>query len=146
MERPTEATFVVPNPDFNSDGAIDAADYTVWRDNLGNTGAAGLAVGRESYGVVDSGDYLVWRTQFGSTPVSLPAPASSGQTASSTPLAPTSQPQVVAATFAVSDSFTDAQAPSETADAINQAVSLASTQPRTTGLHGSANRRERGML
>jgi hypothetical protein len=41
-----------PTPgDYNSDGAVDAADYTVWRDGLGTT--------------YTEADYDVWRTHFG---------------------------------------------------------------------------------
>ena len=39
--------------DFNHDGVVDAADYTVWRDGLGST-----------YG---QADYEIWKTNFGKT-------------------------------------------------------------------------------
>jgi hypothetical protein len=39
--------------DFNNDGAVDAADYTVWRDHLGD--------------VFTAADYQTWRTFFGAT-------------------------------------------------------------------------------
>ncbi|QDU89219.1 hypothetical protein Pla175_26060 [Pirellulimonas nuda] len=48
--------------DYNGDGAVDAADYSVWRDNLG------LAVtlpGDPTPGVVSADDYPVWREAFG---------------------------------------------------------------------------------
>lgn len=67
----SEATFVVPDADFNSDGFVDAADYSVWRDNLGNSGAGVLGDANLDE-VVDAGDYQVWRDQFGSSaPVSV---------------------------------------------------------------------------
>ncbi|QDU88931.1 CotH protein [Pirellulimonas nuda] len=73
----TDATFSVPlaeNADFNGDGFVDSADYTVWRDNLGVSGGAGLQGDANYDGVVDSGDYQVWRAQFGSAAaVALPA-------------------------------------------------------------------------
>lgn len=53
--------------DFNDDGVVDAADYTVWRDNL--TGAESIlppGTGDNS-GTVDAGDYNVWRANFGAT-------------------------------------------------------------------------------
>lgn len=55
------------NADFNGDGIVDAADYTVWRNNLGANGvdAAGDA---NNDGAVDSLDYLVWKSQFGTNP------------------------------------------------------------------------------
>lgn len=52
--------------DFNGDGSIDAADYTVWRDNLG-TGYDLAGNGDESAGsegVVNQADYDLWRNQF----------------------------------------------------------------------------------
>ncbi len=58
----------VTNPalfaDFNGDGFVDAADYTVWRDNLGLTGD-GIAADGNRDGVVDQNDYLLWRRNFG---------------------------------------------------------------------------------
>ncbi len=49
--------------DFNDDGSVDAADYTVWRDNLGSTtelpndSTGELTVGTEQYDL--------WRANFG---------------------------------------------------------------------------------
>ena len=53
--------------DYNLDGVVDAADYTVWRDTLGSTDdlrANGDNTGT-SFGVVDEADYLAWRNNFG---------------------------------------------------------------------------------
>ncbi len=53
--------------DYNSDGNVDAADYTVWRDTLGSTEdlrANGDDTGA-SMGVIDAADYDVWKTNFG---------------------------------------------------------------------------------
>jgi endoglucanase len=60
--------------DFNFDGLVDAADYTVWRDSLGLTGAANAADANFD-GVVDEEDYDTWVENFGS---SLPGAASGG--------------------------------------------------------------------
>ena len=49
--------------DFNGDGVVDAADYTVWRDSLGST--TNLAADGNNNGVVDAGDFDVWKTNFG---------------------------------------------------------------------------------
>lgn len=50
--------------DYNDDGTVDAADYTVWRNHLG-----GAALTNEdpnaSPGVVDQEDYVVWKSNFG---------------------------------------------------------------------------------
>jgi hypothetical protein len=53
-----------PNGDYNHNGIVDAADFTVWRDTLGSSASLG-ADGNNS-GVVDEGDYAVWRASFGS--------------------------------------------------------------------------------
>ncbi|WP_197531557.1 hypothetical protein [Posidoniimonas corsicana] len=55
--------------DFNADGTVDAADYTVWRDNLGGTfdlNGNGDETG-DSAGTVDASDYAVWRSNYGAT-------------------------------------------------------------------------------
>ena len=52
--------------DYNQNGVVDAADYIVWRNTLGQTGA-GLAADGDGNQEVDSGDYQVWRTHFGQT-------------------------------------------------------------------------------
>ncbi|WP_442482219.1 hypothetical protein [Aeoliella sp. SH292] len=54
--------------DYNSDGVVNLADYTVWRDNLGASvalpGSNPLAA---TPGEVDAEDYLYWRSSFGSS-------------------------------------------------------------------------------
>jgi hypothetical protein len=55
--------------DYNGNGIVDAADYTVWRDGLGT--------------VYTASDYTVWKANFGKTsfgsgalaPISVPEPA-----------------------------------------------------------------------
>ena len=47
--------------DYN--GIIDAADYVVWRDTLGQTGSD-LAADGNGNGAIDTGDYDVWRAHF----------------------------------------------------------------------------------
>ncbi len=65
--------------DYNGDGVVNLADYTVWRDNLG-----GVSLPNEdpsqSPGVVDSADYLVWKNSFGASAVSLMGSVSSTST------------------------------------------------------------------
>jgi hypothetical protein len=52
--------------DFNNDGVVDAADYTVWRNNVG--APEWLLNGNgDGSGTVDGGDYTTWKTNFGST-------------------------------------------------------------------------------
>lgn len=50
--------------DFNGDGLVDAADYSVWRDLVNQTGP-GLAADGDLNGVVDAADYAIWSDGFG---------------------------------------------------------------------------------
>ena len=55
--------------DYNGNGVVDTADYTVWRDSLGRTGtglaADGTSAGGVPDGVVDQLDYDFWKANFG---------------------------------------------------------------------------------
>ena len=79
---------VVPEPmihpgDYNDDGFVDAADYVVWRNTLGQTvpnygqlnAAFGSGADGDGDGVITAADYDVWRARFGETAsgASLPA-------------------------------------------------------------------------
>ena len=50
--------------DYNQNGIVDAADFTIWRDLLGSNDP--LADG-DGNGIVGMEDYYIWRTQFGRT-------------------------------------------------------------------------------
>src|SRR5262249_5803392 len=52
--------------DYNRDGVVDAADYTVWRDSLGQMGSSLNADG-DGNGMVDANDFDVWKMHFGET-------------------------------------------------------------------------------
>lgn len=50
--------------DYNGDGLVNLADYTVWRDNLG----ASITLPNDSTpGSVTSDDYTMWKSNFGAT-------------------------------------------------------------------------------
>jgi len=49
--------------DYNDDGAVDAADYGIWRDSLGSMEQ--LAADGDGDGTVNVGDYEIWRENFG---------------------------------------------------------------------------------
>lgn len=51
--------------DYNGNGVVDAADYTVWRDNLGGTSLPNE--GGISPGIVDEADYAFWKSRFGAS-------------------------------------------------------------------------------
>jgi endo-1,4-beta-xylanase len=53
--------------DYNRDGTVDAADYTEWRDTLGDEVEKGTGADGNGNGVIDEGDFLVWRQYFGNT-------------------------------------------------------------------------------
>lgn len=52
--------------DYNGDGKVDAADYTVWRDNFGAPDESSLHGNGSNSGGVDQADYNLWKTNFGS--------------------------------------------------------------------------------
>lgn len=60
--------------DYNGDGTVDAADYTVWRDNYGATSGPGLVADGNVDGQVNGADYLIWQQHYGET---VPTAASS---------------------------------------------------------------------
>jgi 3-phytase len=51
--------------DYNLDGHVNAADYTVWRDALGKTVDKYAGADGDGDGQVDPGDYSVWKANFG---------------------------------------------------------------------------------
>ena len=46
---------------------VDAGDYTVWRNTLGQNVAAGSGADGNGDGMIDEDDYNVWRSNFGAT-------------------------------------------------------------------------------
>jgi hypothetical protein len=51
--------------DYNGDGNVGAADYTVWRDTLGSM--TNLAADGNANGEIDPGDYDTWKENFGAS-------------------------------------------------------------------------------
>lgn len=52
--------------DFNDDGFVDAADYTVWRDTFATEGV-NLPADADGNGIVNLADYHLWRDHFGTS-------------------------------------------------------------------------------
>jgi len=59
-----ESTMAGLPGDYNGNGLVDAADYTLWRDTLGQTGV-NLAADGNRDGVVNQVDYDYWKIRFG---------------------------------------------------------------------------------
>lgn len=51
--------------DFNQDGVVDAADYTLWRDSKSSSVTPGSGADADYSGVVDNLDYDLWRDAYG---------------------------------------------------------------------------------
>lgn len=49
--------------DYNFDGTVDSADYTVWRRSLGSS--TNLSADGDDSGLIDEADFLVWRSNYG---------------------------------------------------------------------------------
>jgi hypothetical protein len=68
--------------DYNLNGAVDAADYVLWRDTLGQNVSAGTGADGNADGTINDEDYAVWRSHFGE-----PASASLASAAASSDIA-----------------------------------------------------------
>ena len=53
--------------DYNRNGVVDAGDYVVWRNSLGQSVAHGAGADGSDNGVIDAADYAVWKAHFGET-------------------------------------------------------------------------------
>jgi hypothetical protein len=62
-----DALFTVMLGDYNGDGRVDAGDYTMWRNTLGQSVTSGSGADGDNDGMIDQGDYTVWRSNFGAT-------------------------------------------------------------------------------
>jgi hypothetical protein len=63
-DRVTTIEFDVTSADYNNNGTVDAADYVLWRNTLGQSGF-GLPADGSRNGEVDLDDYTIWRGRFG---------------------------------------------------------------------------------
>jgi glucose/arabinose dehydrogenase len=69
--------YFLPEGDYNEDGKVDAADYTVWRNTLGESvlyqpissssafEGYGSGADGDGDGVIDVDDYAIWKAHFG---------------------------------------------------------------------------------
>jgi hypothetical protein len=72
-----------PTGDYNGDGIVDAVDYTVWRNNLGDLTEDDINNSGDGENGVDPADYDVWKQNYGDTVpgagsggLAIPEPAS----------------------------------------------------------------------
>ncbi len=66
-----EVLVTIEPGDFNRDGYVDLADYTVWRDAVGAVVANGTGADASGDGLVNGTDYTLWKEAFGITTAAL---------------------------------------------------------------------------
>lgn len=79
--------YIVPagvTGDYNNDGVVDAADYTLWRANVGSDSS--VLANNSIPGTVGEPHFIQWRSQYGSTAAStsissIPEPSAFGLSA-----------------------------------------------------------------
>jgi hypothetical protein len=62
----------IPDPqimpgDYNDDGTVNAADYTVWRNTIGNSVSAGTGADGDGDGRITTQDFTEWKLRYGDT-------------------------------------------------------------------------------
>lgn len=62
-----------PGGDFNRDGIVNAADYTVWRDTFDQIVPPLSGADADGSGLVDAADLAIWRTTYGQVTAPMPA-------------------------------------------------------------------------
>jgi hypothetical protein len=144
--------------DYNRNGLVDAADYTVWRDTHGQTGLDAFdGADGNGDGEVNWADHAVWSLNFGS-PLIVTPPALGGASTSAVTLtelaALVTQPSViatsnsVAATAAAEDGVPQADnrpLPPVGGRFLQSASRLTSTRPTAT-LISAAELRDDALL
>lgn len=63
---PTASAINALAGDYDHNGAVDAADYVVWRKTVGNSVANGSNADGSGNGLIDAFDFISWREKFGS--------------------------------------------------------------------------------
>jgi autotransporter-associated beta strand protein len=65
--------------DYNGNGVVDAADYTYWRDRLGQNLTLPQSDPNDTDGVVTTAEYNFWKSRFGATSGSASSSLSGNQ-------------------------------------------------------------------
>jgi hypothetical protein len=63
--------------DYNENAVVDAADYTLWRNQFGAAVLPYTSADGDGDGQIGANDYLVWKTNFGRQLTAPPGAASS---------------------------------------------------------------------
>lgn len=64
--------------DYNYDGQVNLADFTLWRDSLGRSVLPGTAADGDGSGTVDTADYSLWQASYSAVSLrqsTVPEPA-----------------------------------------------------------------------
>ncbi len=65
---PLRVGYVAALPgDYNNSGAVDAADYVMWRNTLASVVTNYSVADGDGSGVIDQPDHIVWRANFGNS-------------------------------------------------------------------------------
>jgi hypothetical protein len=60
-----EISSISSTGDYNNNGVVDAADYTVWRDTLGQSVTRFSGADGDGDSTIGQGDYSFWKARFG---------------------------------------------------------------------------------
>ncbi len=63
----TNLGVTIEQGDFNGDDIVDASDYTLWLDTLGQTVFPGTGADASGNGLIDQSDYNLWASNYGTT-------------------------------------------------------------------------------
>jgi hypothetical protein len=86
--------------DYNGNGIVDAADYTLWQDTNGTSVTAASGADGNGDGKVDSLDYHVWMTNFGQVLPVIPGGGAASVVVRQEPLQSVLSKPVFSRTFA----------------------------------------------
>jgi Dockerin type I domain len=70
LQAETELRLQIIAGDYNGDGTVNAADYTLWRNSRGAQVEMGIGADGNRNGFIDDGDYQLWKSFFGRVVVS----------------------------------------------------------------------------
>jgi hypothetical protein len=60
-----ELTLLVLSADYNRNGIVDTADYTLWQDSIGEFVLPATGADGNGDGIIDQADYAFWKERFG---------------------------------------------------------------------------------